>query len=243
MKRQISNLAGLDQSSRTAQKRYLPKRKTKDTSVATLKKEMFRLKKQMLVAKPPVKSVMGENVLSAQNDWIGIGILYPKLGGGNDERLGNQIQIKSINIRALFKVAESDNFDNVRFVLVQFLDNNTEANYPYGSLNGALEKVFYNNSTDYPINIPYNTQTTQSYRVLYDEVFCLSAQGVESVHKNILLTSKDLAVSKLVFETAESDNNLPGLNEGLIVGFFCSDSAATPNPSMTYTVKLNFTDT
>ena len=54
MKRQISNLAGLDQSSRIAQKRYTPKRKTKDTSVAALKKEMFRLKKQMLVTKPPM---------------------------------------------------------------------------------------------------------------------------------------------------------------------------------------------
>lgn len=242
MKRQISNLAGLDQSSRIAQKRYLPKRKTKDTSVAALKKEMFRLKKQMLVTKPPVKSVYQENTLSAENDWVGIGVIYPKLGGGNDERLGNQIQIKSINWRILFKVAESDDFDNVRFVIVQFLDNNTEANYPYGSLNGALEKVFYNNSTDYPINIPYNTQTTQSYRVLYDEVFCLSAQGVEAVHKNILLTSKDLAVSKLVFEQADSDNNLPGLNEGLIVGFFCSDSAATPNPTITWSVKTNYTD-
>lgn len=242
MKRQNTDLSGLDFTGRSSQKRTVKKTK-KGPSVKELQSQMIRLKKQMMVAKPPVKSIWYENTLGFENAWAGVGIGYPKVGANNDERLGNQITIKSINIRALLKVAESDDFDNVRLVIVQYLDTNTEANYPYGSLNSALEKVFISNTTDYPINIPWNTQNTNSYRVLYDEVFCLSAQGVEAIHKNILLTSKDLAVSKLVFEQAASDTTLPGLNDGLIIAYACSDSAATPNPTITWTTKLNFTDT
>lgn len=235
-------------------KNYGPKNKAplkKSVAKTTGGEKVLRLEKQLLVLRnqvkgnePPIKSIYQENILSPQNEGAPLGIPYPALGGAKTNRLGQDIKLKSINIRGLWKVAESDGFDNVRLTIIQYMDKNANAGYPFGSVSAAWNNVFLEDyANDYPIIAPFNTQTTQSYRVLYDETWCLSSQGIEGAMVNIVLTPKDFAVKKLHFNDDASNANLPGLQEGLIMGWVSSDSAASPNPSFTYTVKTNFIDT
>jgi len=200
-------------------------------------KEIKRLKQQLKVIAPPVKSTYGEAVYNPENAWTSVAMNFPAKGGDNDQRLGEIIEIKSINIRYTLSVSESDNFDTMRCVLVQYMDGNEVTNYPWDhERNLWLEPV-----TDYPVLSPYNTQSAATYRVLFDKVYNLNDNGQAQVTENILVLAKDLAISKIKFDT-DAGLGLPGLDAGLIILWVCSDSSASPNPKIEATFKMNFTD-
>lgn len=142
----------------------------------------------------------------------------------------------------LLKMTESDVYNNMRFCLIQYTENNVNATAPFGSFANAYAQVFQSASTTKPINVPFDTQNTQNYRVLYDEVFTLNLNGNACAHKNILIKASDLKVQKLVFTDAVSNTTLPGLNEGLIIGWCCSDSVSGSHPSIDWSSKINFVD-
>ena len=211
MKRQNTDLAGFDFTGRSSEKRSRAKRptKTRGQNLGKIQSEVMRIKKQLLIAKPPIKSIFNEFTGSYENDFLAVGLAWPKQGTNPDERVGADIRLKSINIRGTFYYASSDNYDTVRFTVVQFLDGNTDAQYPFGSSANSVAKVWMSNNSDYPTQMPFNSQTTQSYRILYDEVMVLSLGSTPSAHRNILITAKDLAVKKLHFNNAVSNLNPP----------------------------------
>jgi len=194
---------------------------------------------------PPIKTKWYVFTSSPQNEWAPLGLAWPILGGANNQRLGQDIKIKSIQIKGKIAVASSDGFDTFRVVLVQYMDSNTSGQYPYGSLENAVKQTFLDvNSGDYPYIMPFKTQTKSSYRVLYDQTFFVDNSGTAECAVEILLTPKDLAISKIHFlDNEDTDVNLPALSEGIIVGWVCSDSTTTPNPSMEAVVKFNYIDT
>lgn len=200
--------------------------------------EIKKLKKQLKVIAPPVKSTYGEAVYNPENSWTSVAMNFPAKGGDNDQRLGDIIEIKSINIRYTLSVSETDDFDTMRCVLVQYMDGNEEAEYPLDhARNLWLEPV-----TDYPVLSPFNTQSAATYRVLFDKVYNLNENGQAQMSENILVLAKDLAISKIKFDNA-SGLGLPALDRGLIILWVCSDSTASPNPKIECTFKMNFTDT
>lgn len=200
-------------------------------------REIAKLKKLIKDVAPPVKSTYSEFVLNPQNEWIAFGLPYPSLGGDPTERLGAQIKLRSINLRFNLAVSETDNFDTMRVILVQYMNGNEHDEFP---LNYNTD-LWLSPTTDYPILSPYNTQSASTYRVLYDEVFNLNENGKAQCAKNLVLYSKDLAIYEIKFDT-DAGGALAGLDRGLIVGYACSDSSASPNPSITGTFKLNFVD-
>ena len=159
--------------------------------------------------------------------------------------MGQDIKIKSIQYKGIVKVADSDGFDTARFVLVQYLDSNTSGQYPYGSIANCVDTTWIDaNTGDYPYIMPFRTQTKSAYRVLYDKTYQLDNGGNATCDIDVLITSKDLAVTEIHYlNNEDTDVNLPALSEGIILGFVCSNSTTTPNPQFEIVVKLNYIDT
>lgn len=215
-----------------------PLKRTKTFRDNKQDKEIKLIKKQLRILAPPVKSRYGENTINPENVWEAVGLPYPAKGGDNDERLGAEIIVKSINFRYNLSVSESDDFDTMRVIIVQYMDGNTNGNYP---LNHDTN-LWLSPTTAFPYNSPFNTQSADTYRVLFDKVYNLNAAGQAQIAENILITSKDMAISKLKFD-GDDGLGLPPLDRGLILMWVCSDSSASPNPKMDVSIKFNFTDT
>lgn len=201
-------------------------------------REIKRLKSMVKLSAPPVKSAYVEEQQNPTNAWTAIGLPYPVKGGAADERLGQEIIIKSINYRFTLSVSESDDFDTMRVCIIQYMDGNLVNNFPIGQ----LTNVFLEPTGSYPVLWPFNTQSASTYRVLFDKNYNLNEAGIAQHSENILLTSKDLAISKVKFDT-DAGGALPGLDRGLIIFYVCSDSSASPNPGIEISTKLNFIDT
>lgn len=226
-------------------RKYVKAYKKGDTKTVQMQKEIQRLKSAMVHNSPPIKTKWYIFSQTPQNEWSGMGLAWPVLGGANNQRLGQDIKLKSLQLKGIVKVSNSDTFDTARLVLVQYLDSNTSGNYPYGSLDNCVKATFLDvNSGDYPYIMPFLTQTKSSYRVLYDKTYQLDNGGNATCDVDVLITSKDLAVTKIHYlDNDDTDVNLPALSEGMIVGFVCSNSTATPNPQFEIVVKLNYIDT
>jgi len=232
---------GLSGNTYSGKSTYNKKRKLGNTSKFSKDKkqdmEIKKIKKQLKVIAPPVKSTYGEAVYNPENAWTSVAMNFPAKGTDYDERLGEEIELKSLNIRYTLSVSESDNFDTMRCVLVQYMDGNEVTQFPLDhERNLWLEPV-----TDYPVLSPFNTQSASTYRVLFDKVYNLNDNGQAQVTENLVFFPKDFAVTHFKFDTA-SGLGLPGLDRGLIILWVCSDSSATPNPKIECTFKMNFTD-
>lgn len=201
-------------------------------------KKIKLLTKKLRMNEPPVKSCYLENVDSPENVWFAFGLPYPAKGGADNERLGQEIIVKSINFRWLINASESDDFDTLRFVIVQFMDGNAATEFPLN----YQSNLWLSPVTDYPYLSPFNTQSASTYRVLFDKTYNVCATGIAQMSENVLLNSKDMAISKLKFD-GDTGGGLPGLDRGLIICFACSDSSASPNPDVKFTCKMNFVDT
>jgi len=214
----------------------------KETKDQQQDREIKRLKSMIKVNKPPVKSTYAEGVVSPDNSWVACAFNYPAKGGAEDERLNAEIILKSINVRFTLSVSETDDFDTMRVIIVQYMDGNEVANYP---LNHD-SNLWLSPTTGYPMLSPYNTQSASTYRVLYDKAFNLNENGVAQVTENVLITAKQIAqvngITRLKFDT-DAGLGLPGLDRGIILMWVCSDSTASPNPSIEFSVKMNFIDT
>lgn len=226
-------------------RKYTKVYKKGDKSTVQLQKQIMLLKKSMVNNAPPVKTKWYIFDYNPTNEWFAMGLAWPILGGANNERLGQDIKIKSIQIKGLLDVASSDGFDTIRFVLVQVLDSNASATMPYGGLAQFVETITLDaNSGDYPYIMPFRTQTKSAYRILHDQSYNLCINGQASACVDVLITAKDLPVTKIHYlNNSDTEINLPGLSEGMIIGLWCSDSSTSPNPKVECTVKLNYVDT
>lgn len=207
---------------------------------STIANQLLTLQRKMTKNAPPTKSVMHESgaQTNIENAFVLQGFNYPAKGGAKDERLGDEIELKSINIRGIWEASSSDGNDSVRLTIFQWLDATAS-----GSVVSDFAPVMYAlQPSDYPNFMPFNSQNTQSYRILYDQVKCLNTAGIHDWCFNILLTPKDFAVSRLHFD-ADTGGGTPALREGGIYMMTSSDSAATPNPHLTYEARINYTDT
>lgn len=242
-KRKYGQTVSTNTSSNT--RKYVKGTKKGDTKTVALQKQINRLKASIVHNSPPVKTKWYLFSNNPQNEWFGGGMAWPTLGGANNQRLGQDIKIKSIQFKGKVSVASSDGFDMFRCVLVQYLDSNTSAQYPYGSQSNAVAQTFLDvNTGDYPYIMPFKTQTKSAYRVLYDKTFFLDNSGQAEAPVDFMVTAKDLAVSKIHFlDNDDTEVNLPGLSEGMLIFWVCSDSTATPNPGIECVIKMNYIDT
>lgn len=218
-------------------KRKLSTYQTKKNRDDKQDKEIKMLKMKLKMAEPPVKTIYAEGVNNPENTFEGLGILWPGQGSDLSNRIGNQIKIKSLNIRYNLSVSESDDFDTFRVTIVQYVDGSKEGEYPLD----ALANTFVAPGSDYPVLVGFNTQSASRYRVLHDKVHNLNAAGQAQAFENLIFYPKDLVIDHIKFDSS-GGGNFPGMDGGIIVLWVCSDSTASPNPKIEYTCKLNFTD-
>lgn len=200
--------------------------------------EIKRLKKAIKTMAPPVKTTYSESDINPENVWTAFGVPYPAKGGAANQRLGEKIKVKSLNVRYKLSVSETDDFDTMRVVIIQYMDGNADTEFPLD----YQANVWEDPVTSYPYLSPYNTRSASTYRVLYDKSHCLNQGGIAQVSENVLILAKDMAITELKFDT-DNGGALAGLDRGIIICWACSDSTASPNPNLIATVKLNFTDT
>jgi len=236
-----STATNTDQKLPNNKKRKFNNKKTQAKSLSRddkQDKEIARLKKLVKVQAPPTKTTYVETTLSPENTWAAFGIPFPAKGGAANQRLGDDIEFKSLNVRYLVSASESDDFDTMRVILIQFMNGNEHDEFPVNYFQDLWESP----TTSYPYLSPYNTQSSSNYKVLYDQMHHLDAAGEAEQSGNVLILPKDLRVTKFHFDT-DSGGALAGLDRGIIIGFVCSNSTASPNPDFTCTMKFNFTDT
>lgn len=231
--------------SSSTNRKYVKATAKSDTKTVALQKQINRLKASMVHNSPPIKTKWYVYTSSPQNGWNPLGLAWPTLGGANNQRLGQDIKLKSVQFKGIVKVASSDGFDTTRLVICQYLDSNTSGQYPYGSFENAVQQTFLDtNSGNYPYIMPFKTQTKSSYRVLFDKTYQVDNSGTATCDIDILLTTKDFSVSKIHYlDNDDTEVNLPALSEGMIIGFCCSNSTTTPHPEFEIVVKLNYIDT
>jgi len=163
-------------------RKFHAKPKTQKAINEKIEKEIKQLRKIEKINKPPVKSIYAENTLSPGNSWVAIALDYPALGGTANERLGPIIEMKSVNVRFVVTTSNSDTYDTVRVIFIQYMDGNTVTNYPINHDTNVWEST----ATSYPYIVPYNTQTASRYRVLYDEIFHVNENGVAEISRTLL---------------------------------------------------------
>lgn len=241
-KENVQGLPGLTASSKTI--RAPRKRKNPGATTKKLSKdaqqdlEIKKLKKLIKKAEPPTKSSYIEVVKSPENSWDLIGAPWPAKGGAMNERLGQDIAFKSLNIRYTVNVADSDGFDTFRVLIVQWNEENEFGQPPVNHLSMLFEEAL----TDYPTLAPFNTQSAAKYRILYDKVHNLCDSGIAQATENVLILPSQLAVTKFTYQT-DGGGQLPQLDSGIILMYIASDSTTEPNPRIDTVWKFNWTDT
>lgn len=239
----LSNDTGLTFKKGFEKKRKFTKKIQKPT-LGGLQKELAIMKKT--VAKkfkedePPLKYTYAEFVVSPENTWTNMEFLWPIQGNTVNERLQSIIQVKSMQFNFIVKASESDGFDNVRVVFIQYVDANLSGTPP------DINIVFIDAGTSFPYIGQYNSLNRSRYRVLFDKTYCVNYNGIASIADSFTCTSRDLTTNhgKMIYiSDTDTNGNVPGLEGGYVIGYCCSDSSASPNPSIEYTTRMNFTDT
>lgn len=219
--------------------RTAPKRKAIGDGRNTQAKQLQTLRLQIRSLAPPTKTCYFSNGQSVGAAFSSDGPAFPALGGTTHDRLGEKIQIKSLDCRFLATVSNADTYDSMRFTIVQYRDNNVNGAQPVDWVTNVFDPLA---QATYPWLAPFNTLKAPSIRVLYDELICLNENGNGQVARNMCFLPSDLAITKLDFTTVNGGQNA-GLEEGTIKMLIVSDSTAIPNPSYEVVWRLNFTDT
>jgi len=205
-----------------------------------------RLQRTIKYLAPPLKTDWFEwPPRDMTNVWSALGLAsYPVRGDAVNQRIGSDIILKSLEVR--YNWSYGDQMNTARMVIVQFTGQNADGSYPTtpttptGAVNTIFKPDLLGGLAAAPYNQFFNSQQRSEYRILYDKTFSMGANSVSSGNGHVLIT--DFPIKKLHFFQDSNDINLPGLTEGLIVMYHCSDSAVMPHPLLQCSFKLNYTD-
>lgn len=139
-------------------------------------------------------------------------------------RDGDQLMASSLHLKYDWEGADS--YNHCRLMVFQWYPDTT----PTGADILDSSVVPSSNAHMYP----YNTKTAESYKVLYDTVRLCTAVSVpvtNTIQKKIRIPRPKIKFSA---------GTTTGTNKVYLL--FVTDSAAAPNPNLTYHTKLNYRD-
>jgi len=220
--------------------KYTPR--YKDSNLLKIKKLETKLNKLVKTVKknePPLKRKYYEATQNPENSWTGLAPPYPYVGPAENQRIGEIIQIKEITVNFCISVSTSDSFDTFRMAWVQYKDENASNNLP----TGGQELLWMNYDGDFPTQSIWNPITKDRYKVLFDKTYNVNKDGLAQISDSFTINYTQLYdQGKLIFIDDENIEFAPALQGGYITGFICSDSAASPNPKIEYSVLMTYTD-
>lgn len=208
-------------------KRYIKKR--------TYKKKRYPLSKPQIKAikkinrkDQEVKHKLGQGDTTVNNAGTVVTLVWPSRGTANDQRVGDNIYVRSMWIDYSFAVA--DTYNLCRITIIQWYVNSTVTAPTAGAI--------YDAYGDYPVYAPFNPESKQLFKVLYDKVHTVSSNGREVVHRRLRLTRNFLRTLRITEDNVTSNC----IWKGEIYAILSSDSSVTPSPAFVWTTRVNFTD-
>lgn len=150
------------------------------------------------------------------------------------QRVGNQIEIKQVNLNWSMTVGDATNI--VRIVFFQWLQETAE--FP------LFGDIFMGDSTGQPWLQPYNYVYRANYKILYDKVFTLSASAGNPavIVKHLTIPASRLRIKKMKYTSNGQFGFAADVIKGNLYYAFMSDSSITPNPQINLTTRMLFTD-
>lgn len=149
-------------------------------------------------------------------------------GTSANERVGDKINITSVQLRGEFEVGDATN--TVRMIVFQWYK---DPNAAFNVVTDVLDNAAVSGGNG--VFSPYNYNSSGTYQVLYDKIYRLDNQGPQSAIFDFKI--KKIPKRKVTFLNA---SNQP-IDNSIIV-LFISDSGATPNPTFNFVSRVYFTD-
>lgn len=151
-------------------------------------------------------------------------------GTGNIERIGQKIEISSLQLRGT--ITRADSFNLVRFIVFQWMQDDNA--YP-PAITDILDPVPVTSSDLLGIYAPYNYNNSSNFRVLKDRLFTLNNQDRDVTY--FKMKFKKFSRRKLTYDNATSDPT-----RGSLYMLAISDSDAITHPRLSIWSRLYFKD-
>lgn len=176
-----------------------------------------------------------KNVDSSQNasiDTVGsilsLGLDGLPQGTTMNNRLGNEITLKSVHIRGTVFPGEATN--TVRLLLVQWLSETASLT--------VVNNVLFNNATaGFDVYSMYAKEYSGKFNILWDRSFAVSNAAAPNIIYNHIVNRKMI---KTIRYNSQVVGNL--VTKGALFLIALSDSAAFPHPTISFSTRITFTD-
>lgn len=205
----------------------------------------------VLSAEKQKKHTQFENEFPVSDSTTGLNtiISYPAQGvtaysgeesesSSEAQRIGNKINQEVLDFNYQVQLGSgvfgTDTENVVRITVFEWLMDLSSESPTYGD-------VFVESTTSYPYLSPFNIDTKQKYRILYDKTHCLCNTGGNPYVEVVNLKIKNM--QKTIKFTGDSQaGNGATLIKGNIFFFASSDSSVTPHPTFTFSSMYTYTD-
>lgn len=195
------------------------------TSSAKLNKRQARQVKQLITRRQEKKFIDYAVNTSIDAGGSVSSMVAPPLGDEDDERIGDEIYMKNLQLKLAIHAADTTNV--VRFILVRWLLNSATA---VPAVTDILQYANYMS--------PYNWDTRKQGKVqiIYDRIIPLTYTGTANVVINTNLYGNKLGPAKLYM----NDTATTGTRQ--FFWFAITDSVAANHPTLYGYMRLTYTD-
>lgn len=148
------------------------------------KKELALLNKRNAHKTQELKYSEGNSpAVLTSNTWQFFKITGPTVGTADQNRIGDQIEVKNVELRWSAYIQPGfvvvNGSDSVRVVIFQWTADDTTALVP--------NSVFQSSGFGISYLSPYTHDTRYEYKILYDDIVTLSSNGPDAVDRVVLV--------------------------------------------------------
>lgn len=175
------------------------------------------------------KYVDTSNIATAASSTLTVISVSATTNGTTDiTRIGDQIELHSLELKLSATVSSSDGSNLVRILVFQWLADDT-TDPP------TAAKVLQS-SAGQPYNSPFNHDNSAKLVVLYDKLLATSTYYPVK-HDSVLISLGQSPVRRVVKYSAGASTG----NNNIYIAF-CSDSGPAPHPTVDSYARINFYD-
>lgn len=158
-------------------------------------------------------------------DWLGGLNSFTDIvqGSAQTQRVGDELRLKSIDLR--YQIACADTTQCMRIIVFQWFQNTVP----------TVNNILYSNGTAQAPFGALNFEQRRNYRILYDRMHSLDI--ITEIQNGVHVRIWKIPKRNIVFTTT---GTTVGNNKCYI--YFISDSSVAPHPTLTWQIRVNYTD-